>query len=163
MFKRTRPKAASRSLVNVWWFDTRSTNRGELIAFGSALLYAASAFLPQARLCVEEEAHRSARCQGEIETVWLEPSVVLFAFLAAGIVLSAVYLSHHPARFSDSLDPRTSTILLATSFVSLVVASIGVPRGDVIAYLIGTWIQVLAFALMFVYGLSLTLVRVFSR
>ncbi|MFP9190519.1 hypothetical protein [Natronosalvus vescus] len=149
--------------MNIWWFDTRSTNRGELIALASATLYAVSAFLPQARLCVEEDAHRHARCQGEIETVWLEPSVVLFAFLATGIVLAAVYLSQHPTRFSDSLDPRTSTILLATSFVSLAVASIGVPRGDVIAYLIGTWVQVTAFALMFVYGASLAFLRVFSR
>ncbi len=149
--------------VQIWWFNTKTANRGELIALVAAALYVISAFLPQARLCTEEMIHRQLLgCRGDEITVWLAPSVVFSSVLAAAIVVLGVYLSQHPPEVFQPWNPRTSTMLIASAVLSLVVASIGVPSGDLLELLVGTWVQVAASAILFLYGISSRLVDVFA-
>lgn len=154
--------AAIRDPLKLWWFDSRSANRGEYVALFAGALYVLSAFLPQATLCTEEMTHDFG-CQGEVHTVWFESSVLVTSFLAAGVVLAAVYISQHPTKFSDSWNPSTPLIVLVASIVSFVIASMGAPRGDVLELLLGTWVQTAAFAVMVLYVLSAATLEVLPR
>ncbi|MCU4753857.1 hypothetical protein OB919_18035 [Halobacteria archaeon AArc-curdl1] len=156
-------KRNSEDNVQIWWFDTEAANRGELIALVAAALYVISAVLPQARLCTEEMIHRELLgCQGDEITVWLAPSVVISAALAAAIVVLGVYLSQHPPEVFQPWNPKTSTILLVTAVLSLVVASTGAPRGDLLELLVGTWVQVAASTILFFYGISSRLLEIYA-
>ncbi|UTF54772.1 hypothetical protein [Natronosalvus rutilus] len=114
-------------------------------------------------MCSEQPKPGQLGCPGEVTTVWLTPAVVLTAGLAAGVVLVVVYLSQYPAMIPDAWNPSQASLWVLAAVCSLAIASLGVPNGDVLAFRVGTWVQVAAFGFLVLAGTGSFLARFWPR